>query len=217
MEQLHHKPVDVLIVGAGPTGLMMACQFAIHKVSFRLIDTNESPSKNSGALIVQARSLEIFEQMGIAGKALQEGIVADKLNILYNGRRITGTCIKDIGENLSQFPFLLMHEQSKTEKLLIKFISDHGHSVERGVRFKSLVQDDEGVTSLLILPDVTEQFIKTKYIIAADGAISTIRDLLNIPFNGRTYTKPIFIMDCKAKTDMMPCEISVAFSKASIA
>lgn len=217
MKQINDNTTDVLIVGAGPTGLMMACQFAIHQISFRIIDKNESPSKNSGALIVQARSLEIFEQMGISGKSLEEGIVASKLNILYNGRRIAGTYIKDIGENLSQFPFLLMHEQSKTEKLLLKFISDHGLSVERGVRFKSLVQDDEGVTSLLILPDETEQFIKTKYIIAADGAMSTIRDLLNIPFNGRTYPKPIFIMDCKAKTDMLPGEISFAFSNSTIA
>jgi 2-polyprenyl-6-methoxyphenol hydroxylase-like FAD-dependent oxidoreductase len=217
MKQMTDSTTDVLIVGAGPTGLMMACQFAIHQISFRIIDKNDSPSKNSGALIVQARSLEIFEQMGIACKALEQGIVADKLNILYNGRRITGGYIKDIGGNLSRFPFLLMLEQSKTEKLLLKFISDKGYSVERGVRFKSLVQDVEGVTSQLILPDATEQFIKTKYIIAADGASSTIRELLNIPFNGTTYPKPIFIMDCKAKTDMLPGEISFVFSDSNIA
>jgi len=122
MKKMDDKTTEVLIVGAGPTGLMMACQLAIHQVSFRIIDKNESPSKNSGALIIQARTLEIFEQMGIAGKALEEGIIANKLNILYNGRKITRAHIKDIGGNLSQFPFLLMHEQSKTEKLLIKFI-----------------------------------------------------------------------------------------------
>ena len=72
MSQLYDKTSEVLIVGAGPTGLMMACQFAIHQVSFRIIDKNEAPSKNSGALIMQARTLEIFEQMGIAGKALEE-------------------------------------------------------------------------------------------------------------------------------------------------
>jgi len=217
MKKMDDKTTEVLIVGAGPTGLMMACQFAIHQVSFRIIDKNESPSKNSGALIIQARTLEIFEQMGIAGKALEEGIIANKLNILYNGRKITRAHIKDIGGNLSQFPFLFMHEQSKTEKLLLKFISDHGHTVERGIRFKSFVQDGEGVTSVLVLPDDTEQSIKTKFIIAADGANSTIRNLLNIPFNGRTYPKPIFILDCKAKTDMLPGEICFAFSKAIVA
>jgi 2-polyprenyl-6-methoxyphenol hydroxylase-like FAD-dependent oxidoreductase len=217
MKKKYDKTAEVLIVGAGPTGLMMACQFAIHQVSFRIIDKNESPSNNSGALIVQARTLEIFEQMGIAVEALEKGIVANKLNILYNGRKITSAHIKDIGENLSQFPYLLMLEQSKTEKLLLQFIGNHGHSVERGIRFKSFVQDREGVTSVLILPDETEQSIKTKFIIAADGANSTIRNLLNIPFNGRTYPKPIFILDCKAKTDMLPGEICFAFSKSIVA
>ena len=217
MKQLDNNTADVLIVGAGPTGLMMACQLAIHQVSFRIIDKNESPSKSSGALIVQARSLEIFEQMGIAGEALKGGIIANKLNVIFNGEKITSTVIKDIGGNLSQFPFLLMLEQSKTEKLLLKFISDRGHSVERGILFKSFVQDKEGVTSVVILPDETEQSIKTKYIIAADGAKSTIRNFLNIPFKGKTYPKPIFILDCKAKTDMLPGEICFAFSNSSIA
>src|SRR5665647_868795 len=143
MTQLHNNTAEVLIVGAGPTGLMMACQLAIHQVPFRIIDKNDSPSKSSGALIVQARSLEIFEQMGIAGEALKEGIIANKVNILYNGNKIASTVINDIGGKLSRFPFLLMLEQSKTEKLLLKFIGERGHAVERGVRFKSFIQDKD--------------------------------------------------------------------------
>lgn len=217
MRQWQDKTAEVLIVGAGPTGLMMACQLAIHQVSFRIIDKNESPSKSSGAMIVQARSLEIFEQMGIAREALKGGIIANKINVLYNGKKITSTVIKDIGRNLSQFPFLLMLEQSKTEKIFLKFISERGHSVERGTRFKSLIQEKEGVTSVVILPDGSEQSIKTKYVIAADGANSTIRNFLNIPFKGKTYPKPIFILDCKAKTELVPDEICFAFSNSSVA
>ena len=100
MEQSPHNTTEVLIVGAGPTGLMMACQLAVHRVSFRIIDKKGSPSENSGALIVQARSLEIFEMLGIAGEALNEGIIADKVNIVFNGKRITTSSIKDIGESL---------------------------------------------------------------------------------------------------------------------
>jgi 2-polyprenyl-6-methoxyphenol hydroxylase-like FAD-dependent oxidoreductase len=217
MRQWQDKTAEVLIVGAGPTGLMMACQLAIHQVSFRIIDKNESQSKSSGALIVQARSLEIFEQMGIAPEALKGGIIANKVNVLYNGGKITSTVIKDIGRNLSQFPFLLMLEQSKTEKLFLKFISERGHSVERGIRFKSFIQEKEGITSVVILPDGSEQSIKAKYVIAADGANSTIRNFLNIPFKGKTYPKPIFILDCKAKTELVPGEICFAFSNSSVA
>jgi 2-polyprenyl-6-methoxyphenol hydroxylase-like FAD-dependent oxidoreductase len=217
MNQLQDKTTDVLIVGAGPAGLMMACQLAIHQVSFRIIDKNEDSLKSSGALIVQARSLEIFEQMGIAADALNEGIIANKVNIFYNGKKNASTIIKDIGRNLSQFPFLLMLEQSKTEKLLLKFIVNRGYFVERSIRFKSFIQDKESVISTVILPDGSEQTIMSKYIIAADGAKSTIRDLLKISFTGKTYSKPIFILDCKAKTELIPGEICFAFSNSSIA
>ena len=217
MNQFPDNTTEVLIVGAGPTGLMMACQLAIHQVAFRIIDKNEFSSKSSGALIVQARSLEIFQQMGIAYEAIEGGIVANKVNVLFNGKKITSTSIKDIGGDLSQFPFLLMLEQSKTEKLLLKFIVERGHAVERGIRFKSFIQDNEGITSVVILPDGSEQSIKAKYVIAADGANSTIRNFLNIPFKGKTYAKPIFILDCKAKTEIIPGDICFAFSNSSIA
>ena len=217
MEKSLHDKTEVLIVGAGPTGLMMACQLAVHLVSFRIIDKKDSPSDNSGALIVQARSLEIFEKMGIAGEALKEGIIADKVNIVFNGKRITTTSIKDIGDSLSQFPFLLMLEQSKTEKLLIKFLKERGHSVERGIQFKSFTQNAEETISVLNFQDGSEQSITAKYLIAADGGNSTIRDSLKIPFTGKTYPKPIFIMDCMAKTDFVPDEINFVFSDSTVA
>jgi 2-polyprenyl-6-methoxyphenol hydroxylase-like FAD-dependent oxidoreductase len=217
MTELNDKTIEVLIVGAGPTGLMMACQLAIHHISFRIIDKNELSSKNSGALIVQARSLEIFEQMWIANEAIKEGIIPNKLNILFDGKKITSSHIKNIGENLSRFPFLLMLEQSKTEKILLKYISDKGFSVERNTRFKSFIQDKDGVTSEVILSNGLTQTIRSKYIVAADGANSTIRNMLNIPFKGKTYKKPIFILDCEAKTEMLSDEISIAFSKSNVA
>ncbi len=217
MKEFDDKRTEVLIVGAGPTGLMMACQLAIHNISFRIIDKKELSSKNSGALILQARSLEIFKQMGIAKEAIKEGIIPNKVNILYNGKKITSSVIKNIGGNLSEFPFLLMLEQSYTENLLLKFIRDRNILVERNVRFKSFIQENDGVTSEVILSNGLAQTIKSKYIIAADGANSTIRTMLNITFKGKTYKKPIFILDCKAKTEMLNDEISIAFSKSYVA
>ncbi|MFN8255996.1 MAG: FAD-dependent monooxygenase [Bacteroidales bacterium] len=217
MSQLLTKNTEVLIIGAGPTGLMMACQLAIHGVAFRIVDKNESSSKASGALIVQARTLEIFAQMGISAEAVKEGIIADNLNIRFNGKKVAGVSLKNIGADLSPFPFLLMLEQSKTEKLLLKFIGERGHTVERATQFKSFTQDNEGVTSVIILPDKSEQTVCSKYIIAADGAKSSIRQSLNIPFNGKLYPKPIFIVDCKATTDFAPDEINFLFTQSYVA
>jgi 2-polyprenyl-6-methoxyphenol hydroxylase-like FAD-dependent oxidoreductase len=211
------KEAQVLIVGAGPTGLMMACQLDIHHIPFRIIDKRGEPSNNSGALIVQARSLEIFEQMGIAAEMVERGLIAGKVNILFNGGKITSAVISDIGAKRSQFPFLLMLEQSIMEGLLQKFIRERGHIVERSVSFKSLIQEEEGITSLVVLADGVEQSIRTKYVFASDGAGSAIRNFLNISFKGKTYPKPIFILDCKGETNLPPGEISFAFTNSSIA
>lgn len=217
MTQFRKISTDVLIVGAGPAGLMAACQLAIHHIPFRIIDKNSYSSQSSGALIVQARSLEIFQQMGIASEAISEGVIAGKVNILYNGKKITGTGINDLGETLSQFPFLLMLEQSITEKLLIKFINDRGYSVDREAQLKSFSQGEDGVTSIVTDSDHSEYQVISKYIIAADGANSTIRNLLDIPFEGKSYPNSIFIVDCKADTGLFPDEISFAFSDSSVA
>ncbi len=216
MHQFNDNPTDVLIVGAGPAGLMLACQLAIHKIPFRIIDKNNSSSKNSGALILQARTLEIFEQMGIADEALSKGVIATRINIISNGKKISSTRIGNLGGNLSKFPFLLMLEQSQTERILLKFIEDRGYSVEREVQLQYFSQEDGRVTSKVILCNNSELIISSKYIIAADGVNSTVRNLLNIPFEGKSYPNSIFIVDCKAESQLLPDEISFAFSNFSV-
>jgi 2-polyprenyl-6-methoxyphenol hydroxylase-like FAD-dependent oxidoreductase len=216
MSQAGNLTTDVLIVGAGPAGLMMACQLAVHGIPFRIIDKNSSSSVNSGALIVQARTLEIFEQMGIAKIALSQGVIAERINIIYNGKKISSTGIQNLGGNLSKFPYLLMLEQSQTEKLLLNFIGERGHTVEREVELQSFSQQDERVTSKITLSDNSEQVICSKYIIAADGANSSIRQMLHIPFLGKSYPNPIFIIDCEAESELIPGEISFAFSGSSV-
>jgi 2-polyprenyl-6-methoxyphenol hydroxylase-like FAD-dependent oxidoreductase len=217
MDQSHNHTTEVLIVGAGPTGLMMACQLAVQQISFRIIDKNTVSSQNSGALIVQARTLEIFEQLGIADNAIKEGIVADRIDILYNAKKITGTSIKSIGGNLSQFPFLLMLEQSKTEKLLLKFLEERGCYVERNIQFKRFTEHKDRVITDVIMPDGSGQTILSKFIIGADGSKSAIRNFLNIPFTGKTYARPIFILDCGAISEINSAAITFAFSNTSVA
>src|ERR1035437_6703918 len=117
-QQKSEKNLEVLIVGAGPSGLMMACQLAIRGIQFRIIDKKEHPTTYSGALIVHARSVEIFDQMGISEKVVHESIIANDLSIVFNGKKTVQISLKNIGKDLTKFPNLYLIEQSKTEQLL---------------------------------------------------------------------------------------------------
>ena len=219
MDQLSNadKKSEVLIIGAGPSGLMMACQLALHTIPFRIIDKKDHCTNYSGALIIHARSIEIFYQMGIAQSAIQKGIIANEINIIFNGKKTFRIHVKNIGQGLTKFPYLLMLEQSKTEQLLIDFISNFGYSVERNTELLRFAEDTEGVISILKPANGKEETVRTKYLIGADGGNSTIRKQLNIPFIGLTHPISLFVTDCKAEVKLSPESICFSFSNASTA
>ncbi|HZK92975.1 MAG TPA: FAD-dependent monooxygenase [Prolixibacteraceae bacterium] len=215
--QSRDKNIDVLIVGAGPAGLMMACQLALHNISFRIIDKKYHRTNYSGALIVQARSLEIFQQMGIAQIAVQSGVIANEIKLIFNGKKSFAIPVKEIGRGLTLFPYMLLLEQSKTEQILTDFLNNIGYSIERVTELDRFTQDDLGVTSILKLPAGNEEIITTKYLIAADGARSTIRKQLQIPFVGKTYPISLFVSDCKAIGELSSNQLCFSFSDKTTA
>src|SRR5262252_7531911 len=145
MPRPEETKTPVLIVGAGPTGLMMACQLARFRIPFRLIEKNEGPTTQSRALVIQARSLEIFEQMGVADRAVREGRIFQTINYVVNGKLTQRVPIGDFGKGVTQFPYLLILEQSKTEPLLIDFLRQQRHQVEWQTELDSLIQNDNRV------------------------------------------------------------------------
>lgn len=204
--------VDVLIAGAGPTGLMMACQLALHNISFRIIDKKASPAIYSGALIVHARTMEIIHQMGLSEKAMKAGTTAKSINIQFNSQKKTAIDISEFGKGLTRFPYLLLHEQWHTENLLIDFINEHGHSIENNTTHLSFTTEAEHVTSKIQKPDGTIELIKSRFLIGADGNTSPIRTQLNILFPGKTHQSRLFITDCKATLSLPANEIFFSFS-----
>lgn len=207
---------DVLIVGAGPSGLMMACQLAIRNISFRIIDKNEDHTTQSRALVIQARSMEIFDQMGIVKKAHQQGQIVKAIGAFFNGRKIFRVVVNNLGQGLTKFPYLFMLEQSRTEAILIDFLKEYGYEVERNVELKNFTQNKNEVVAVLALPGDREQTIKARYLIGADGAHSIVREKLNIPFSGKTYEQSLFVLDCKAEVDIPQDEMYIAFGTESI-
>jgi 2-polyprenyl-6-methoxyphenol hydroxylase-like FAD-dependent oxidoreductase len=196
---------------------MMACQLALHSIPFRIIDKKDNQTNYSGALIIQARSVEIFHQMRIAQTAIQNGIIPNEINIIFNGKKSFRIPVKNIGQGLTKFPYLLMLEQSRTEQLLTDFISNYGYAVERKTELQRFTQDNDGVIAMLKLPDGKVETLKAKYLIAADGGHSTVREQLAIPFIGSTHPVSLFVTDCNAEVNLPENTICFSFSNAATA
>jgi 2-polyprenyl-6-methoxyphenol hydroxylase-like FAD-dependent oxidoreductase len=203
---------SVLIVGAGPTGLMMASQLARFGIPFRIIEKNEGPTTQSRALVIQPRSLEIFEQMGIAESAVKQGRIFQTINYVVNGKLAQRVPLGHFGKGLTQFPYLLILEQSKTEPLLVNFLKQQGHNIDWQTELVSFNQSDSGISATLRHID-KEEGIETDWLIGADGASSLVRKILAIPFGGETYKESLFVLDCKINWPFKDDEAAIALSK----
>jgi 2-polyprenyl-6-methoxyphenol hydroxylase-like FAD-dependent oxidoreductase len=190
---------DILIIGAGPTGLMLACQLSLYSnISIRIIDKNSSRNTQSRALVVHARSLELFAQLNLVDKAIARGEFVETMKIFIQGECRLGLDFTRMGKEqkdlLTRYPYVLLLEQSATEELLESFLNERGIEVQRDSEVVDLTDDDQVKVTL-----TNGDIIQAKYICACDGARSIVRHKLNLPFSGRTYSESLFIADCEVK------------------
>src|SRR3981081_4643699 len=97
---------DVFFVGAGPTGLSLACQLIRYGIDFVVVEKNAGVTPFSKALAVHARTLEIYEQLDLAKKAVERGSIVGKIRLLEKGRIVGEVDVSNIGEGLSPYPYL---------------------------------------------------------------------------------------------------------------
>jgi len=171
----------VLIIGAGPTGLTMACELARRGIACRIIDQRVEPIKTSNALAVHARTLEVWQDMGLIEEALSEGHILHGFNIYANGKRIVRIRLNHID---SPYPFVLSLPQAKTEELLTHYLQRYDVAVERGVSLTELNQNDNVVRVTLTQTDDKTEEVETQWLIACDGGYSHVREQLGLPFEG---------------------------------
>jgi 2-polyprenyl-6-methoxyphenol hydroxylase-like FAD-dependent oxidoreductase len=200
---------DVLIVGAGPTGLMLANQLARRGARARILDRHPGPSRETRALGVQARTLEIYQHLGIAGRALELGKRATGANMWSRGRRAARVPLGDIGRELSPYPFLLILGQDDNERLLGEALRNGGGTVEWNTELVGLRQEPDRVIATLTQPDGTKREISAAWVAGCDGAHSAVRELSGIAFRGAPYEHVFFVADTRITGPMVPDELNV--------
>ena len=178
---------DVLIVGAGPPGLTAATILARYGVNARIIDKKAGPVNESRALGVQARTLELWDKLGLAAHAVRDGQQLNAVNLLTHRTRTHNNAqpfllLERSGSNVTPYPFMLVYEQNKTEHMLLNDLHAHGTTVLWTTELVSLVQRTAGVDVTVRTAGGQEETVRACYIIGADGAHSVVRRTLRVGF-----------------------------------
>jgi len=197
---------QILIVGAGPTGLMLALRLVRHGVAVRIIDRASGPGEASRAMAVHARTLEFYRQMGCANEIVASGTPIETVRMRENGQEVGVLPLKDIGAGLSPYPYVLAYPQDNHERFLVGKLKEAGVTVEWGTSLSTFSQDENGVHALLNHGGV-ESFSDTPFICGCDGAHSRVREVLQVGFPGRTYEHLYYVADVQvsgpANTDLI--------------
>lgn len=192
---------QILIVGAGPTGLALALFLARSGVTPRIIDKNSGPGQASRAMAVQARTLEFYRQLGFAEEVVQKGIPIEAIHLRAHGRVVSEIRIADLGEGMSPYPYVLSFPQDDHERLLIEHLKNAGVEVEWNTELTQLREDGDAVHAILRKPEGAEEQCAASYLCGCDGARSAVRANLGLGFTGGTYDKTYFVADVEATGD----------------
>lgn len=193
---------DVIIIGAGPTGLSLACQLIRYGINFVVVEKNETVTPYSKAIGVQARTLEIYDQMQLAQPAIERGTIASRVRLIEGGEVRGEMHLANFGRDMSEFPYMLMLEQSKNEELLYEFIRSHDRDVFWKTELESFSQDNGGVTAEVKLPSGESQTIRGKYLVGCDGSKSAVRHGLGLTFEGNTFERLFYVADARVDWEL---------------
>ena len=202
------EKTQVLIVGAGPTGLMLANQLARRGTDFVIIDRHAGPSVETRALGVQARTLEIYSQLGIVEKALKLGKPSYGGNMWVKGHRVAKVPLA-LGRDLSPYPFILILGQDDNERLLGELLVNHGVQIQWNTELTGITQLNDHAMATIKQTDGSASEIQARWIAGCDGAHSAVRNLNKIDFPGAPYEHVFYVADTTAIGSLVPDELNV--------
>lgn len=208
---------EVLIAGAGPTGLTLALWLTKLGIQVRIIDKSPDAAPYSRALGVQARTLELDRQLGgLADEIVARGVKVAGINFWSRGRRAVHVPFDRIGEGLSPFPFVLTFAQDEHERLLIDHLANLGVHVERSTELVAFEQSESAVRVTLRSADGSLQRCEASYLAGCDGAHSAVREALGLRFGGGTYSHLFYVADVDATGPVVNRDIHVELDESDL-
>jgi 2-polyprenyl-6-methoxyphenol hydroxylase-like FAD-dependent oxidoreductase len=204
---------DALIIGAGPTGLVLALWLTHLGIRVRIIDKTGEPGTTSRALAVQARTLELYDQLGLADAVVKRSRAALAANLWVTGKRRAHLAFGDMGAGISPYPYPVVFPQDEHERLLIEKLAKLGVQVERSTELLDF-EMAYGVVARIKRPDGSVDTCRAGYLAGCDGVHSRVREALNIGFAGGTYEHIFYVADVEATGPLMNGEIHVGLDKS---
>ena len=200
---------DVLVIGAGPTGLTLAAALIARGVAATVVDQQAAGANTSRAGVVNARSLEVLEHLDVARRLVKEGVAAPLFTIRDRGRTLIPI---DFSGLPTEYPYSLMVPQSTTERLLLERLEELGGSVQRPRTVTAVEQDADGVTATFDNGDV----VRARYVVGADGIRSIVRQQAGVDFEGSVYEESFMLADVRLTGDTPHEEVILYWARAGL-
>jgi 2-polyprenyl-6-methoxyphenol hydroxylase-like FAD-dependent oxidoreductase len=205
---------QVLIVGAGPTGLVLALWLTRLGVKVRIIDKTAGPGTTSRALAVQVRTLELYQQLDLADAVVERGQKVPAVNLWARGERAARVSFGTVGEALTPYSFFEIFPQDQHEQLLVERLQAQGVAVERQTELTGYRDEGAGVTAQLRSAAGGEEVCEASYIAGCDGARSVVRETLGAGFPGGTYRQLFYVADIDGAGPPVNGELHVDLDEA---
>ncbi len=205
---------QALIVGAGPTGLTMACELLRRGIACRIVEKAAVPTTTSRAIGLQARTLELFANMGIVESALEQGIPGIRVNMYSGSQQLFLLDFRFLADESIPYPYGTLLPQNLTEQILLTLLHQQGGQVERSREVVAVRQTNEqAIVAVKNLEDGGSEEIETDWLIGCDGTHSIIRKSSGIAFEGSTYQEEFLLGDVRMDWDKSHQQVHVWLHK----
>jgi len=205
---------EVLIVGAGPTGLILALWLTKLGVKLRIVDKAAQSGTTSRALAVQARTLEFYRQIGIADAVVERGRKVGAMNLWVGGKVVTQVNLHDIGLGLGPYDYMFIFPQDEHEALLEGELARLGVKVERQTELMGFTDDGDCVRAVLQDGAGVQEMCEARFLAGCDGARSIVRETLDTGFPGGTYNQLFYVADIEASGPPVDGNLNVDLDEA---